>query len=322
MAITDWPKAERPREKLLLHGAENLSDAELLAIFLRTGTRGISAVDLARQLLTKFGGLRPLLNADRKQFCQGLGLGDAKYSQLQAVLEMGRRHLQESLQRGEGLTSPQLTRQYLLAQLRDRQQEQFLCLFLDSQHRVICSETLSTGTIDAASVYPREVVKRCLEACEDDFETNPNSQPRYMDLRDAPTPPVEAAGGLPAGVPGTGAPGSPDDPRSPEQAHEPDRGPTAPPTQVRPEEPRTNYSLPAGMATPTGQDLVHHAIAEVVPGTDEGSWRKVMAPSSSSSRPPACRSRCASISPCSTPCGPISSPTMSRASTIWPARHR
>jgi len=162
MAISDWPEAERPREKLLRRGAASLSDAELLAIFLRTGTRGVSAVALARQLLNKFGGLRSLLNADREQFCQGLGLGDAKYSQLQAVLEMGRRHLQEALQRGEGLSSPQITRQYLLAQLRDRQQEQFVCLFLDNQHRVICVETLFTGTIDAASVYPREVLKRCL----------------------------------------------------------------------------------------------------------------------------------------------------------------
>ena len=162
MAISDWPMKERPRGKLLHQGASALSDAELLAIFLRTGAPGMTAVDLARQLLNKFGGLRPLLSAETKQFCDGHGLGLAKYAQLQAVLEMSRRHLQESLARGEGLTSPKLTRQYLLTCLRDQQQEQFGCLFLDSQHRVIAFETLFYGTIDAACVYPREVVRRCL----------------------------------------------------------------------------------------------------------------------------------------------------------------
>jgi DNA repair protein RadC len=162
MAITDWPEAERPREKLLNQGAQSLSDAELLAIFLRTGAPGITAVDLARDLLCQFGGLRALLGASLPQFSHGRGLGPAKFTQLQAVLEMSRRHLQEALVRGEGLTSPQLTRQYLMSCLRDKQQEQFACLFLDSQHRVIKFETLFYGTIDAASVYPREVVKQCL----------------------------------------------------------------------------------------------------------------------------------------------------------------
>ena len=162
MAITDWPPAERPREKLIKKGATALSDAELLAIFLRTGTPGLTAVDLARQLITQFGGLRALLNADSGQFCDGRGLGLAKYAQLQAVLEMSRRYLQEALERGEGLTSPELTRRYLLTCLRDQQQEQFGCLFMDSQHRVIAFETLFYGTIDAACVYPREVVKRGL----------------------------------------------------------------------------------------------------------------------------------------------------------------
>lgn len=162
MAITDWPMDERPREKLLKQGVASLSDAELLAIFLRTGVAGSTAVDLARQLLLHFGDLRALLNASEQQFCAGHGLGVAKFTQLQAVLEMSRRHLMVSLQRGEGLTSPDLTRQFLLSSLRDSQQEQFACLFLDSQHRVICFETLFFGTIDAACVYPREVVKRCL----------------------------------------------------------------------------------------------------------------------------------------------------------------
>ena len=106
MAITDWPAAERPREKLLSRGPQTLSDAELLAIFLRTGVRGKTAVDLARDLLKEYGGLRALLEADRRNFCQGHGLGSAKYALLQAVLEMGRRHLYETLQRGEVLGSP------------------------------------------------------------------------------------------------------------------------------------------------------------------------------------------------------------------------
>lgn len=163
MAIKDWPEAERPREKLMQMGAEALSDAELLAIFLRTGSRGHTAVDLARDLLHEFGGLRSLLAADSHEFCRGRGLGVAKYSQLQAGLEMSRRHLQETLQREPGLTSPQITRRYLISQLRECQQERFACLFLDSQHRVIRFEILFRGTIDAASVYPREVVKRCLK---------------------------------------------------------------------------------------------------------------------------------------------------------------
>ena len=163
MAICDWPEAERPREKLMQQGPEALSDAELLAIFLRTGTRGLSAVDLARDLLGQFGGLRQLLRADRNHFCQAKGLGLAKFSQLQAVLEMSRRHLLEDLQRGDGLNNPLATRRYLLSCLRDRSREQFACLFLDSQHRVIRFEILFQGTIDTASVYPREVLRRCLE---------------------------------------------------------------------------------------------------------------------------------------------------------------
>ncbi len=162
MAITDWPITERPREKLLKQGPAALSDAELLAIFLRTGAPGISAVDLARELLKDFGGLRSLLNAGEKQFCAGRGLGQVKFIQLQAVVEMSRRHLHEQLQKGDVLTSAQLTRQYLACCLRDQPQEQFGCLFLDSQHRVIQFEVLFSGTIDAAPVYPREVVRRCL----------------------------------------------------------------------------------------------------------------------------------------------------------------
>ena len=162
MAITDWPENERPRERLLKYGADSLSDAELLAIFLRTGAIGLTAVDLARRLLSQFGGLRALLSANKDHFCAGYGLGLAKFSQLQAVLEMSRRHIQEVLEHGEGLSSSQQARDYLLSRLRDQTQEQFACLFLDTQHRVISFEILFYGTIDRASIYPREVVKRSL----------------------------------------------------------------------------------------------------------------------------------------------------------------
>lgn len=163
MAIRDWPAGERPREKLLERGAAALSDAELLAIFLRTGVSGKSAVDLARELLQTFGGLRPLLAADRHSFCRGAGLGDAKYAQLQAVLEMGRRHLFEQLNRGDALTSPAISRDYLQARLAHRPYEVFACLFLDTRHRLIACEELFRGTVNGASVHPREVVRRALE---------------------------------------------------------------------------------------------------------------------------------------------------------------
>ncbi len=162
MSIKDWPADERPREKLLQRGANALTDAELLAIFLRTGTQGKSAVDMARDLLMEFGSLRALLNADQERFCQSHGLGLAKYAQLQAVLEMARRHFAEVLQRGNALTSPDITRAYLSAQLRGHNYEVFACLFLDNQHRVIVWEELFRGTIDGTSVYPREVAKRAL----------------------------------------------------------------------------------------------------------------------------------------------------------------
>jgi DNA repair protein RadC len=162
MAIKDWPTDERPREKLLLRGHSALSDAELLAIFLRTGIPGKSAVDLARELLTEYGSLRALLAADEQRFCSSRGLGKAKYVQLQAVLEMGRRHLYESLQRGDSLTSPSATRDYLRSRLRGYPYEVFACLFLDSRHRVIEYEELFRGTIDGASVHPREVLRRAL----------------------------------------------------------------------------------------------------------------------------------------------------------------
>jgi DNA repair protein RadC len=162
MSITDWPAGERPREKLLQRGAAALSDAELLAIFLRTGVVGKSAVDLARELLTRFGSLTRLFAAHEAEFCQIHGMGQAKYVQLQAVLEMSRRALQEEMRNGNALNSPVAVRDYLQLLLRGREQEVFLVIFLDAQHRVILAEEMFHGTLTQTSVYPREVVKRAL----------------------------------------------------------------------------------------------------------------------------------------------------------------
>tara|TARA_R110002095_G_scaffold85414_1_gene74351 strand:- start:3180 stop:3854 length:675 start_codon:yes stop_codon:yes gene_type:complete len=162
MAISDWPEQERPREKLLLQGPGALSDAELLAIFLRTGVPGKSAVDLARGLVKQFGGLRQLLAATQTQFCAGEGLGPAKFAQLQAVLEMGRRHLAEELSRSDCFTSPAATGRFLSSRLRDRSREVFAVLLLDNQHRLLAYEELFEGTLSCTAVYPREVVKLAL----------------------------------------------------------------------------------------------------------------------------------------------------------------
>ncbi|MGH8529417.1 MAG: RadC family protein [Nevskiales bacterium] len=163
MSIRDWPPGERPREKLLEKGAAALSDAELLAIFLRTGVAGQSAVDLARSLLQQFGGLRQLLEADREQFSAVKGLGTAKFAQLQAVLEMAQRHLLAQLARSDALKHPAAVRDYLQSRLRHLPHESFACLYLDNQHQVIGFEELFRGTLSGASVYPREVVKSALK---------------------------------------------------------------------------------------------------------------------------------------------------------------
>lgn len=162
MAITDWPAGERPREKLLSGGAGCLSDAELLALVLRTGTRGLSAVDLARDLIRDFGGLRAILGAPMGEFCALPGLGPDKYARLQACHELAQRCLRERLLREDVFTSSGVTRQYVRARLGALGREVFLCLFLDNQHRLIAQEELFQGTIDGASVHPREVVKRAL----------------------------------------------------------------------------------------------------------------------------------------------------------------
>lgn len=162
MAICDWPEDDRPREKLLQRGAQALSDAELLAIFLRTGVAGKSAVDMARDLVTQFGSLTRLFAASRKEFCAVHGLGDAKYAQLQAVLEMARRALAEEMRQGDALASPAAVRDYLRLALAGKTYEVFCVVFLDTQHRVLAVEELFRGTLTQTSVYPREVVKRAL----------------------------------------------------------------------------------------------------------------------------------------------------------------
>lgn len=162
MTIKDWPNAERPREKLLAHGADSLSDAELLAIFLRTGIKGKSAVDLARDLINDFGSLQQLFTADLKTFTAHKGLGNAKYAQLQAVLTMASRHLKETLKTQTEFTSSQHTKDYCKILLGDKPYEVFACLMLDNKHRLIEYRELFRGTIDTANVYPREVVKQAL----------------------------------------------------------------------------------------------------------------------------------------------------------------
>jgi DNA repair protein RadC len=163
MSIREWPEEDRPREKLLKQGAGHLNDAELLAIFLRTGVKGKSAVELARDLISDFDGLRNLLYASESSFCRHKGLGKAKYAQLHAVLELARRHLDDTLKHRDSFTSPREVCDYLRIWLRGREQEIFVAMFLNNRHHLITTEELFKGTIDAASVYPREVVKRALQ---------------------------------------------------------------------------------------------------------------------------------------------------------------
>jgi DNA repair protein RadC len=162
MAIYQWPRLERPREKLMEHGAQVLSDAELLALLFGSGERGRSAVDLARALISEFGSLRALLSADRASCLRGRGLGPARYCMLQAALELARRHYRAELESRPTLDAPAAARTFLQAQLRDRPYEVFCCLHLDNRHRVIAFEEMFRGTIDGAAVHPREVVRQTL----------------------------------------------------------------------------------------------------------------------------------------------------------------
>ncbi|HEX5160790.1 MAG TPA: DNA repair protein RadC [Steroidobacteraceae bacterium] len=160
--INQWPAGERPRERLLELGAPALSDAELMAVVLGSGTAGASALDIARELLTRFGSLRRLLTADQGTLLDQRGLGPARFATLMAALELARRHYREALRAGPALNAPAATRQFLTAQLRDRPYEVFCCLHLDNRHRLIHFEEVFRGTIDGASVHPREIVRQAL----------------------------------------------------------------------------------------------------------------------------------------------------------------
>ncbi|MGS7251232.1 RadC family protein [Pseudomonas anuradhapurensis] len=162
MNIREWPAEERPRERLSQRGAAALSDAELLAVLLGSGVAGRNVLDLARGLLVRFGGLRQFLEADREAVLREPGIGAVKYAQLQALLEIGRRYLDENIERAAVLEGPAAVRRYLKAMLRHEASEVFGCLFLDTKHRPLAFEILFRGTIDRASVYPREVVRRAL----------------------------------------------------------------------------------------------------------------------------------------------------------------
>jgi DNA repair protein RadC len=162
MAITDWPEEQRPRERLIRHGPQALSDAELLAVFLRVGVSGKSAVDLGRDMVGHFGSLNRMFSSRLAEFSQINGLGPAKYAQLQAVLELARRAMAEQLQAGVTLSSPQAVRHYLQLLLAAKAYEVFVVLFLDVKNRLIASEELFRGTLTHTSVYPREVVKAAL----------------------------------------------------------------------------------------------------------------------------------------------------------------
>jgi DNA repair protein RadC len=163
MAISDWPESERPRERLLARGAATLSDAELVAVLLRTGIPGKTAVDLAREMIGEFGSLSGLLAAGTA-LNRIKGLGAAKSAQFIAALELARRSIDERLKQGSALTSPGAVRDYLRLALASRQHEVFVCLWLDAQHRVIAIEESFRGTLSQTSVYPREIVKAALAA--------------------------------------------------------------------------------------------------------------------------------------------------------------
>lgn len=162
MSIQNWPAQQRPREKLLNLGPQSLTDAELLALLLGTGCRGMNVIELADHLLQRFGGLNKLLSTEHRELVKVKGLGQAKIAQLNAILELCRRVLSQKIDNRDVLDSPETTRQYLQLHFQGLEREQFACLLLDKGHRVIALETLFQGTVDAASVYPREIVKLAL----------------------------------------------------------------------------------------------------------------------------------------------------------------
>ena len=163
MSITNWHEHDRPREKLLNFGAQHLSDAELLAIFLRVGVKGKSAVELAQTLLNHFGSLHALLNANQEEFCQINGIGQAKYVQFKALLELSHRHFKSELSKGPSFNDPEKVARYLEHSLAFKNRESFIVLLLDQQHQLIHNETLFTGTLNQSQVHVREVLKSALD---------------------------------------------------------------------------------------------------------------------------------------------------------------
>lgn len=163
MAIKDWHVDERPREKLLQKGADSLSDSEILAIFLRTGTKDKSAIELARDLIAKFGSLADLLAAPADEVMNHSGIGIAKYAQILASLEMGKRYLAAQVKQAPNLNSSQLVKDYLTTQLRPRRREEFAVLFLSNELTLIQFETLFTGGLSSCSVCVREVLRQALK---------------------------------------------------------------------------------------------------------------------------------------------------------------
>jgi DNA repair protein RadC len=162
MRITEWPAEHRPREKLLRVGADGLTDTEVLAVFLGSGMRGRSALDVAHGLIIDFGGIAGIFAADRHRLCEKPGVGLARYCQLRAAVEMARRALREEMGRRDALSAPGAVRDYLRMRLRDRPHEVFVVIYLDAQNRVIACDELFRGTLTQTSVYPREVVKEAL----------------------------------------------------------------------------------------------------------------------------------------------------------------
>jgi len=162
MPITDWPTEDRPQDKLLIKGEEALTDAELIAIFLKTGIPGKTALDVAKELLIEYGGLKPLLRAPLNQLLRKKGLGRAKCAALKAAIQLGRRYMNAHLSVGEALDNSQLTQTYLAGRLREHSNEVFACLFMDTHFHLISFEELFHGTINEANIYPREIVKRGL----------------------------------------------------------------------------------------------------------------------------------------------------------------
>ena len=162
MTIRNWPRTERPREKLLDSGAHMLSDGELLAVLLGSGARGSSAVEVARGLIQEFGSLRHVLSCDASRCLQQRGIGPARYSVLQAAVELARRHFRETLRAGPALSAPDALQSFIIAQLRDRPYEVFCCLYLDRYERLIVFQEMFRGTVDRADIHPREVVREAL----------------------------------------------------------------------------------------------------------------------------------------------------------------